>query len=206
MNLKQHRALELVAQRARRIELLAALLRGGGLTPARAARILDAELTSVDRALDGAGLDPIAAMTCSLRAVIDHLGGVDPSRDTRVHDVLILDSDEVTADLVAIAVEAEGHHARVAGTIAECIQLFREREPDVVLTDGEIPGAPVDQFCAFLRDRMGTQVPIVLFATASGMELETIAHNAGADLFLSKDQGLDDLVARLNQLLGEILW
>jgi DNA-binding NarL/FixJ family response regulator len=49
-------------------------------------------------------------------------------------------------------------------------------------------------------------IPIVIFSSAQGIELETLALNAGADLFLSKEQGIEDLIRGLSQLFEEILW
>jgi CheY-like chemotaxis protein len=203
---RQRRVLELLDERSRRTELLAALTRGGGLPPERAAVVLRAELAELEASATEAELDGLAAMARATREVVEQLGNVKVAH-WRQRDVLVLDDNEVTRDLITLALEAEGHSVRVASTINEFLALVNERRPHVVLTEARMPDAPDDQFCDFLRRRMAMDsIPIVIFSSAQGIELETLALNAGADLFLSKDQGIEDLIRELSRLFEEILW
>ncbi len=188
------------------MDLLAALLGAGGLSAKRAARILHAELSAVEAGTEGNGLDAVAGMSAAARRVLQRLAGLAESELQPGRDILVLDSDEVTGDLVALAIEAEGHSVRVAATLPECLALFNERRPDLILTEAHIPGAPVDQLCRFLRERFGAEVPIVLFAAASGAELALLCRNAGATQGISKDAGIEEMIAALNALFDEILW
>jgi len=203
---RQRRVLDLLDERGRRTELLAALTRGGGLAPERAAQVLRAELAELEASAREADMDGLAAMARATREVVEHLGGLKVVH-WRHRDVLVLDDNEVTRDLITLALEAEGHGVRVASSINELLALVNERKPDVVLTEARMPDAPDDQFCDFLRRRMAMDsIPIVIFSSAQGIELETLALNAGADLFLSKDQGIEDLIKELSRLFEEILW
>ncbi len=206
MTPRQRRVLDLLDERGRRTELLAALTRGGGLAPERAAQVLRAELAELEASAREADMDGLAAMARATREVVEHLGGLKVVH-WRHRDVLVLDDNEVTRDLITLALEAEGHGVRVASSINELLALVNERKPDVVLTEARMPDAPDDQFCDFLRRRMAMDsIPIVIFSSAQGIELETLALNAGADLFLSKDQGIEDLIKELSRLFEEILW
>jgi CheY-like chemotaxis protein len=206
MTPRQRRVLEMLDERGRRTELLAALTRGGGLENVRVAQVLRAELAELESGAAEAGMEGLAQMARATREVVEHLGGVRIVH-WRQRDVLVLDDNEVTRDLIALALEAEGHSVRVAATLSEFSALVRERRPDVVLTEARMPEAPDDQFCTFLRRTMANDsIPIVIFSSAQGIELATLALNAGADLYLSKDQGIGDLVAELARLFEEILW
>jgi CheY-like chemotaxis protein len=203
---RQKRVLELLDERGRRTELLAALTRGGGLDRERAAQALRAELAELETSAGEADLDGLAAMARATRELVEHLGGVKVAH-WRQRNVLVLDDNEITRDLVTLALEAEGHGVRSAATLNEFLALVNERKPDVVLTEARMPDAPDDQFCEFLRRRMAMDsIPIVIFSSAQGIELETLALNAGADLFLSKEQGIEDLIRELSRLFEEILW
>jgi CheY-like chemotaxis protein len=200
------RTFAMLHERARRMQLLAALLRGGALTPSRAGRIVSAELLAIEAYAERGDLEVIASLARPLRQVFEHLSAANRHEGVS-HDVLVLESEEVIADLIALAVEAEGHSVRVAGSMGECVELFHERAPEVILTEGRVPDAPVDQFCHFLRRRVASHtIPIIMFSDARGMELQVLAHNAGADRFVCKDQGIAELVVELNQVLEEILW
>ncbi len=200
------RTFTMLGERARRMQLLAALLRSGALGTRRAGRIACAELLAIEEHAASASFDSMAELVRPLRQVIEHLTAAN-DHEVVSHDVIVLESEEVIADLIALAVEAEGHSVRVAGSLATCLELFHERSPDVILTEGRIPNAPVDQFCHFLRERVAQKtIPIIMFSDAKGMELQVLARNAGADRYICKDQGIAELVAELNQVLEEILW
>ena len=199
------RTFSMLGERGRRMQLLAAMMKGGALAPHRAGRIACAELLAIEVHAERAHVESIAQLVRPLRHVIEHLTANDHVGVS--HDVVVLESDEVIADLIALAVEAEGHSVRVADSLATCLELFHERSPDVILTEGRIPNAPVDQFCHFLRERVSQQtIPIIMFSDAKGMELQVLARNAGADRYVCKDQGIAELVAELNQVISEILW
>jgi DNA-binding NarL/FixJ family response regulator len=83
----------------------------------------------------------------------------------------------------------------------------RERRPHVLLSEARMPGAPSSRFCNYLRVTMVLEkIPIVIFSSARGDELAALAHDAGADLYLSKDQGIGDLMGEVARLFEEILW
>jgi CheY-like chemotaxis protein len=202
----QRRLFDLTEERGRRTELLAALTRAGGLEPRNAANVLRVELRDLETAATAASLDGLAAMARATREVVEHLGGL-RIEHWRQRDVLVLDDNEVTRDLLALALEAEGHTVRIAADLEQLSMLVRERKPHIVITEARMPGAPDDQFCNFLRRLMQIDsIPIVIFSSAQGGELATLALNAGADLWLAKDQGIGDLIRELTRLFEEILW
>ena len=191
----------------RRLDLVSALGGAGGLTAAHAIAALRAELGELEATAGRGGSEAVAELARSIRQVIEQLTDACGAAPDSGHDVLILDPDEVTRDFIALAVEAQGHRVRVASTIDELLVMFRERPPHVLLTEARIDGHRPDGLCDLLRRTISADsIPIVLFASATGAELELLASRAGADLYLSKDQGIDQLVRDLNGLFDEILW
>ena len=74
-------------------------------------------------------------------------------------------------------------------------------------SEARLPGAPAAQFCAHLRRHMALEgIPIVLFSSARDDELEQLAREAGADRWLSKDQGIADLMVTVARLFDQIDW
>jgi CheY-like chemotaxis protein len=203
---RQRRALDGLEDRARRTELVAALAGAGGLAAERTASILSAELGELEVSGAEAGLEGLVAMARAVRKVVEHLGGV-ADHSWRQRDVLVLDDNEVTRDLITLALQAEGHLVRSAANVADFAQLVRERKPHVLLTEARMPDAPAARFCNYLRVTMALEkIPIVMFSSAQGDELAMLAHEAGADLHLSKDQGIGDLMREVARLFEEILW
>ena len=203
---RQRRVLAQLEERARRIELMAALAGAGGVPPARAAHVLCAELAEIDLAAGAAGLEGLAALVRAASKVSAQLGGVKVAH-WKQRDVIVLDDNEITRDLITLALEAEGHRVRTAATIAELSVLVSERKPHVLLSEAQMPDAPGARFCHYLRVTTALEkIPIVIFSSAQGEELAMLAREAGADLFLSKDQGVGDLAAEVARLFQEILW
>jgi CheY-like chemotaxis protein len=168
--------------------------------------VLCAELGELETTAREVGLEGLGAMACAARKVVEHLGSVKVAH-WRQRDVIVLDDNEITRDLITLALQAEGHRVRVAGNVAELSYLVRERKPHVLLSEARMPDAPGARFCNYLRVHMALEkIPIVIFSSAHGDELARLARDAGADLFLSKDQGIGDLMCELARLFEEILW
>jgi CheY-like chemotaxis protein len=203
---RQRRVMTLLEDRARRTELLAALATAGGLEPERAANVLCAELGELEIAAREVGLDGLVAMARAARRVVEHLGGVKIAH-WKQREVVVLDDNEITRDLIALALQAEGHRVRTAGNVAELSYLVSERKPHVLLTEARMPDAPGARFCTYLRRTISLEkIPIVIFSSARGEELALLAREAGADLYLSKDQGIGDLMREVGRLFEDILW
>jgi len=203
---RQRRVLELLEDGARRTELLAALAGAGGLEAQRAAMVLCSELGELETSSLEVGLEGLGAMARATRRMVEHLGGL-KVETWRRRDVVVLDDNEITRDLITLALQAEGHRVRSAATIAELSYLVRARKPHVVLSEARLQDAPGARFCAHLRLTMSLEgIPIVLFSSARDEELELLAREAGADRWLSKDQGISDLMEEVARLFDEILW
>jgi len=168
--------------------------------------VLCAELGELETSAREVGLDGMVAMARAMRRVVEHLGG-----GRREHwlqrEVIVLDDNEITRDLIALALQAEGHRVRSAASVAELAYFVSERKPHVLLTEAEMPDAPGARFCSYLRRTIGLEnIPIVIFASARGEQLAALAHEAGAELYLSKDHGIGDLMLEVARLFEEILW
>src|SRR4051812_48763920 len=98
----------MLSERSRRMQLLAAMMKGGALGTRRAGRIACAELLAIEVHAEQARVDSIAQLVRPLRQVIEHLTAANDHEGVS-HDVVVLESDEVIADLIALAVQAEGH-------------------------------------------------------------------------------------------------
>ena len=203
---RQRRVMTLLEERARRTELLAALSGAGGIDAEHTANVLCAELGELEISAREVSLDGLVAMARATRRVVELLGGVKLAA-WRQREVIVLDDNEITRDLIALALQAEGHRVRSAANIAELAYFVSERKPHVLLTEARMPDAPGARFCSYLRRTISLEkIPIVIFSSARDEELAALAREAGADLYLSKDQGIADLIREVARLFEEILW
>jgi len=113
--------------------------------------------------------------------------------------LLVVDDDEDIRTLVATLLERTGATVRQAGDGREGLREFHAWRPDLVVLDVNMPG--LDGWTVLERIRDMSNVP-VLMLTARGDELERVRGlQAGADDYLVKPFGRQELVARVQALL-----
>jgi len=197
---------EQLDERARRAELMNALLQAGGLPPDSAARALQAALGAIVASAQDANLPTLANLSSALRTAIGHLGiGAPIVDDMRVVDTLVLDESELSRDLVALAVEAQGHTVRCASTWEEFVKELEQRRPGLIITEVQHSNAPAKSFCATLQEILvDTKIPVVFFSDLEAAELAELASRHGARRSISKEFGVELLIGELRDVYRQI--
>ena len=193
--------------RARRVELLTTLLRGGAIPPASAVRALSAALGAIETSAEDAKLTSLADLSAALRSAIGNLGlGRPPLADQRVVDTLVFDEKQHPRDLVALAVETRGHPVRCASTYDDFVRELGTRRPGLVIAEVGLAHATPASFCAVLCDLLGEAgVPFVLFSDVEPAELADLAYMYGARRGIAKRLGMGVLLSELEEVYRQIL-
>jgi diguanylate cyclase (GGDEF)-like protein len=114
-------------------------------------------------------------------------------------DVLVVDDDIQTRDLVGDWITRLGHRVRNAHDAAHALELLAERPADLVISDWDMPGMTGAELCAILR-RNPDDAPYTYFVILTGFddrEHLIAGMAAGADDYQRKPVNLDELEARL---------
>jgi DNA-binding response OmpR family regulator len=126
-------------------------------------------------------------------------GGVRYERRMKSGRVLVVDDDSDIRELVRALLERAGHEVSVAPDGREGLRTFHSWRPDLVLLDVHMPALDGWQTLERIRDL--SDVP-VLMLTAAGGELEKVRGlKAGADDYVTKPFGRQELLARVEALL-----
>src|SRR5688572_6414705 len=113
--------------------------------------------------------------------------------------VLVADDDLDVRRLVRALLERAGHEVVEAADGKECLRALFERRPELVLLDVGMPG--LDGWKTLERIREVADVPVLLL-TARADELDRVRGlRAGADDYVSKPFGRQELLARVEALL-----
>ncbi len=113
--------------------------------------------------------------------------------------VLIVEDDDDVRRLVTRLLERAGHDVRGCANGHDALRVLFSERPDVVVLDIGLPG--LDGWQVLDRVRELSDVP-VLMLTAQGDELDKVRGlRAGADDFVTKPFGRQELVARVDALL-----
>ena len=129
---------------------------------------------------------------------IDSLGA-DPSYRPKL---LLVDDDEVSLMLIAVALRERGFDVAEAGSGDRALQLLTERPIDAVVLDAMMPGRDGFETCRALRAMPGHQhVPVLMLTGLDDNASISRAFEAGADDFFVKSHQWSLLAGRLHYLL-----
>jgi DNA-binding response OmpR family regulator len=113
--------------------------------------------------------------------------------------ILVVDDDADIRGLVRELLERRGFAVAEAKDGREALQEFYSGRPDLVILDVSMPG--MDGWATLERIRELSDVPVVML-TARSAELEkTRGLRAGADDYVTKPFGRQELLARIEALL-----
>jgi len=109
--------------------------------------------------------------------------------------VLVVDDEAPIRRALAANLKARGYEVDLAETGEQALELVARHHPDVVLLDLGLPGMDGLEVIDGLRG--WTQVPIVVLSARGAEPDKVAALDAGADDYVSKPFGMDELLARL---------
>jgi two-component system KDP operon response regulator KdpE len=113
--------------------------------------------------------------------------------------VLVVEDDRNIVDLVQANLLVRGFAVVVSRTGEDVAELVRERRPDLVLLDLMLPAVDGFDLCRDLRAE--SSVGIIVVSARRGEQDKVRALNLGADDYLTKPFGVDELLARITALL-----
>jgi two-component system, OmpR family, KDP operon response regulator KdpE len=113
--------------------------------------------------------------------------------------VLVVDDEPPILRALATNLRARGYQVDLAPTGEEALQLAARHRPDAVILDLGLPGISGVEVIAGLRG--WTTVPIIVLSARGAEHDKVDALDAGADDYVTKPFGIDELLARLRAAL-----
>ncbi|MBI4336598.1 MAG: response regulator transcription factor [Chloroflexi bacterium] len=113
--------------------------------------------------------------------------------------VLVVDDDAGVLKLVSTGLGQRGYEVVLAGDGTEGLRLAADRTPDLVILDIVMPG--IDGFEVVHQVRQRSGVPIIMLSARSDEEDKVKSLRLGADDYISKPFGMEELVARVEAVL-----
>ena len=122
-----------------------------------------------------------------------------PVDDTKNSIILVVDDEERMARFIRLNLEHDGFRVVEAYKGMQAVQALRDQMPDLVLLDVMLPD--VDGFEVLRLIREISSVPVIML-TARTRERDRITGlDTGADDYLPKPFGPDELMARIRAVL-----
>ena len=109
--------------------------------------------------------------------------------------VLVVDDDPAIQRTLAIGLRARGYDVLPARDGRTAVQACRDDEPDVVLLDLGLPDLSGVEVLRSVRE--WSAVPVIVLSARHGSDDKVEALDVGADDYVTKPFGMDELLARV---------
>jgi two-component system KDP operon response regulator KdpE len=113
--------------------------------------------------------------------------------------ILVVDDEAQLTRVLRTGLRARGYDVRTAPDGKTALEAFNDWSPELVITDLAMPGMDGLQLCRQLRTI--SQVPIIVLSAKGEEKTKIEALDLGADDFITKPFGIDELFARVRAAL-----
>ena len=113
--------------------------------------------------------------------------------------VLVVDDDETIRRTLRINLRARGYEVEEVATGADALSTVDDAPPDLVILDLGLPD--VDGVEVLRRLRRTSRVPVVVLSARQQSDDKVEALDEGADDYVTKPFGMDELMARVRSAL-----
>jgi two-component system KDP operon response regulator KdpE len=113
--------------------------------------------------------------------------------------ILVVDDEPQIGRVMRTGLSSHGFDVRVAADGEAALDLFNDWHPALVITDLSMPNMGGLEFCRRLR--LISNVPLIVLSVKSEERVKVEALNAGADDYITKPFGMEELVARIRAAL-----
>jgi two-component system KDP operon response regulator KdpE len=116
--------------------------------------------------------------------------------------VLVVDDEPQILRALGSTLRAAGYEVETADTAEQALTLAAIRPPEAVILDLMLPDRSGTDVCRELRT--WTQVPVLVLSAVGDEREKVAALDAGADDYVTKPFGIDELLARLRAALRRV--
>jgi two-component system KDP operon response regulator KdpE len=116
--------------------------------------------------------------------------------------ILLVDVETSIQRAVGPLLRARGYLVEIAGTGADALRLVSDRRPDLIVLDLGLPDMEGTEVCRRVRGE--SSVPIIVLSARGGEADKVQALDLGADDYVTKPFGPEELLARIRVALRRV--
>jgi two-component system, OmpR family, KDP operon response regulator KdpE len=116
--------------------------------------------------------------------------------------ILVVDDEPQITRVLRTTLSSQGYDIRVANDGETALEIMKDWTPDLVITDLSMPNMDGLELCRRLR--LSTQIPILVLSVRGEERTKVQALDAGADDYVTKPFGIEELLARVRANLRRV--
>jgi two-component system KDP operon response regulator KdpE len=116
--------------------------------------------------------------------------------------ILVVDDEPQITRVLRTSLSAQGYDIRIANTGEMALEIMKDWTPNLIITDLSMPSVDGVELCR--RVRAVSQVPIIVLSVRDKERQKVEALDAGADDYVTKPFGMNELLARVRANLRRV--
>jgi len=116
--------------------------------------------------------------------------------------ILVVDDEPQITRVLRTSLSAQGYDIRVANSGEMALEIMKDWSPNLIITDLSMPSIDGVQLCRTVRSV--SQVPILVLSVRDKERQKVEALDAGADDYVTKPFGMNELLARVRANLRRV--
>jgi two-component system KDP operon response regulator KdpE len=116
--------------------------------------------------------------------------------------ILVVDDEPQITRVLRTSLSSQGYDIRVANDGETALEIMKDWTPDLVITDLSMPNMDGLELCRTLR--LSTKIPIIVLSVKGEERTKVQALDAGADDYVTKPFGIEELLARVRASLRRV--
>jgi two-component system KDP operon response regulator KdpE len=116
--------------------------------------------------------------------------------------ILVVDDESQITRVLRTSLSSQGYDIRVANDGETALEIMKDWTPELVITDLSMPNMDGLELCRHLR--LKSRVPIIVLSVRGQERTKVDALDAGADDYITKPFGIEELLARVRASLRRV--
>src|SRR5580704_15801546 len=116
--------------------------------------------------------------------------------------ILVVDDEPQITRVLRASLSSQGYDIRVANDGETALEIMKDWTPELVITDLSMPQMDGSELCRRLR--LSTKIPIIVLSVRGEERTKVQALDAGADDYVTKPFGIEELLARVRANLRRL--
>jgi len=116
--------------------------------------------------------------------------------------ILVVDDEPQITRVLRTSLSAQGYDIRVANSGEMALEIMKDWQPNMIITDLSMPSVDGVELCR--KVRAVSRIPILVLSVRDKEQQKVEALDAGADDYVTKPFGMNELLARVRANLRRV--